>query len=101
MGPNSSIRLKLDEWMESKNHNFSSIMEAWGTSEILDMVRDKIGIGYFIKEMIDNQIDSDNFECIKLNEELPSVDLCLLYIEDFLTTATKKFINEMKSKYNK
>ena len=100
-GKNSSLRLKLDEWMESKNNNFSSVIESWETSTLLDLTRKKVGIGYFIKGVIENQYDKDDFEIITLKEELPTVDICLLYIDDFLTTASKKFVNEVKAKFNK
>ncbi len=100
-GKNSSIRLKLDEWLESNNSSFQTIMDCWNTNNIIDLIRNKVGIGYFIKDMVSSQYDKDNFEWISIEEELPSIDLCLLYIEDFETAATKKFINTIKDKYTK
>ena len=99
-GTNSSLRLKLEEWLESRNNHFPTIIEAWESHSILDLTKSKMGIGYFIKEEIQEQ-ELNDLEIISLKEELPSVDICLLYIEDFLTTATKKFVNEIKTKYNK
>ena len=88
----SSIRLKLDEYMESQNTKLMPILESWTTEMMLEMVRRGVGIGYFIQNVIDTQDDKDNFEVITFNDDLPAVDVCCVYIKDFTTTATKKFI---------
>ena len=88
----SSIRIKLDDYMESKNVQLNPVVESWTTEFMLDMVRHGIGIGYFIKNVIDTQDDKDNFNTITFNDELPAVDVCCVYIDDFLTKATRKFV---------
>ncbi len=88
----SSIRLKLDEYMESQNTILKPILESWTTEMMLDMVRRGVGVGYFIRNVIDTQNDKDNFNVITFDNNLPAVDVCCVYIEDFLTTATKKFL---------
>ncbi|MBP5678985.1 MAG: LysR family transcriptional regulator [Bacilli bacterium] len=88
----SSIRLKLDEYMESHNTKLVPVLESWTTEIMLEMVREGVGIGYFVKNVIDTQSDQDQFEVITFEDELPAVDVCCVYIEDFLTTATHKFI---------
>ena len=93
----SSIRLKLDEYMESKNTKLNPVLESWTTESMLEMVRKGVGIGYFIKNVIDTQTDKDNFEVITFDNDLPAVDVCCVYIDDFLTTATDKFVEMLKS----
>ncbi len=88
----SSIRLKLDEYMESQNTILKPILESWTTEMMLDMVRRGVGVGYFIRNVIDTQNDKDNFNVITFDNNLPAVDVCCVYIDDFLTTATKKFL---------
>ena len=95
---NSSIRLKLDEYMESKNIKLSPIIESWTTEVRLEMVRRGVGIGYFVKEFIDMQSDKDNFEIITFDNELPVVDVCCVYINDFLTAASRKFVESLTNK---
>lgn len=92
----ASIRLKLDEYMESKNTKLNPILESWTTEMMLEMVRRGVGIGYFVKNVIEIQNDKENFEVISFNDDLPAVDVCCVYIEDFLTTATKKFVELLK-----
>lgn len=93
----SSIRLKLDECMEAKNVKLYPVFESWTTEMMLEMVRRGVGIGYFIKNVIDTQNDKDNFEVITFGNELPAVDVCAVYVEDFATTALNKFIEFLSS----
>ena len=88
----SSIRLKLDEFMESKNTKLYPVFESWTTEMMLEMVRRGVGVGYFIKNVIDTQTDKDNFEVLTFNDQLPAVDVCAVYVEDFTTSALNKFI---------
>ena len=89
----SSIRLKLDEFMESHNTKLVPILESWTTEIMIEMVREGVGVGYFVKNVIDTQTDKDNFEVVTFDDQLPAVDVCCVYIEDFLTTATRKFVD--------
>lgn len=93
----SSIRLKLDEYMESKNTKLSPILESWTTEMMLEMVRKGVGIGYFIKNVIDTQNDKDDFRVISFDNELPAVDVCCVYVDEFLSAATHKFIEMITS----
>ena len=93
----SSIRLKLDEYMESHNTKLSPILESWTTEIMLEMVREGVGIGYFVKNVIDTQTDKNSFEVLTFDGNLPAIDVCCVYIEDFLTTATRKFVDLLTS----
>ena len=88
----SSIRLKLDEYMESQNMKLMPILESWTTEMMIEMVRRGVGVGYFVKNVIDTQEDKEDFEVVTFDESLPAVDVCCVYIDDFLTTATRKFV---------
>lgn len=92
----ASIRLKLDEYMESKNIKLNPVVESWTTEFMLEMVRRGVGIGYFIQNVVDTQTDKDDFEVISFDGELPAVDVCCVYVGDFLTTATEKFVDLLK-----
>lgn len=94
----SSIRFKLDEYMESKNINLSPTVESWTNEMMVELVKKGIGIGYFIKNLIISQNDSDNFEIIEFDDNLPDVDICCVYIDDFLTAASSKFVELLTNK---
>jgi len=96
-GKNSSLRLKLDEYIESKNISIQPVIESWSIDTILDVIRKGVGIGYVPENVIDSQYDKDYFQTITL-EDLPMIDICCIYQEDFLTAATKKFVEMIKEK---
>ena len=64
---------------------------------LLEMIKDGLGVGYLVEDLVK---DKETYEIITFNHELPAVDVCCVYVEDFLTTATKKFI-EMISAFQK
>lgn len=94
----SSIRLKLDEYMEANNIRLYPVVESWTTEFMLEMVRKGVGIGYFIKNVIDNQVDKEDFEVVTFRKDLPSVDVCTVYLEEFETAALKKFVEFLENK---
>ena len=94
----SSIRLKLDEYTEANNVKLSPVVESWTTEFMLEMVRRGIGIGYFIKNVIDTQSDKDSFGIVTFKDLLPSVDVCAVFFEEFETPALKKFVEFLCNK---
>lgn len=94
----SSIRVKLDEYLESKNVSLTPMLESWPNEMMVELVRRGIGIGYFIKNVINSQNDRDNFEIIEFDNDLPDVDICCVYIDEFLTAASSKFIEMLTNK---
>lgn len=89
----SSIRVQLEEYMDSNKVTLNPAIESWTTELMIELVRRGVGIGYFIKSVIDIQNDKDNFEVITFNDTLPSVDVCAVYLEEFETVALSKFID--------
>lgn len=90
--PTSSIRGKLNEFIESKNVQLYPVFESWTTEIMIEMVRRGVGIGYFVKNVIELQKDKDDFELITFDGDLPVVDVCAVFVEEFMTTAVKKFV---------
>ena len=93
-----SIRNKLDDYMETKNIRLQPDIEVYTTEINLELVRKGIGIGYFIKDTILSQSDKDNYEIITFDDELPTSDIALVYIDEYTSIATKKFIDTIKKK---
>ena len=88
----TSLRLKLNEYLESQNLKLEPIVQSWTNEILMEMVRNGVGIGYFVKNVVETQIDKENFEIVTFDDQLPAVDVCCVYVEDFLTAATKKFV---------
>ena len=72
------------------------IIESWTTEFMMAMVRKGAGIGYFMEEVIKEQDDIENFEMITFDHELPSVSVCCVFIDDFLSSAAHKFVELLK-----
>jgi len=92
---NITTRKKLNEYLESQNINLIPTIESNNFETLFELVKNGLGIGYFIEDEIKNKIETDDYEIIEF-KDLPSVDVCSIYIEEFLTTASKKFIESLK-----
>lgn len=89
----SSIRAKLNEYMESHNIKLAPILETGTTEVMLQLVRQGTGIGYFMKEFIDIQNDREDFEIVTFDKGFPAIDVCAVYIDEFLTPAAREFVD--------
>lgn len=89
----TSMRNKLDEYLESKEVKLNPLIEVDNSEMLLNMVINGLGIGYLDEDLIRTHNDNSDLEIIDLEDELPVGDICYVYMDDFLTTATKKFID--------
>ena len=62
----------------------------------MQLVREGLGIGYFVKNIIDVQPDKDDYEIITFNNSLPKISICAVYKEELLSPSEKEFIKIMK-----
>ena len=88
----SSIRMKLDEVMEKNDIQLSPVIETWTTELMLEFVKNGVGIGYFIKDMIDIQKNQSDFKIVNFDNPLLTIDVCAVYLEQFESLALHKFI---------
>lgn len=56
---------------------------------IIGAVKRNLGIGYVIENLIN---DDNNIVKIKIKEKLPQIEINLVYVKKYLTTAPTKFI---------
>ncbi|MBQ9019192.1 MAG: LysR family transcriptional regulator [Bacilli bacterium] len=89
-------RIKLNTYMENKNIILNPIIETTTTEVMFEIVREGIGIGYFLKDAVDMQVDKDDYEIITFNNTLPETEITLAYIDEYLPIASKKFIEKLK-----
>lgn len=90
---NTSTRRALDTHFEKMNIKLNPIMEISTTEMTLDMVKRGIGIGWIINNILDNKLKKAIFK-LNLNVELPKIEIELAYINQFISYAAKKFIEE-------
>ena len=87
----TSNRKMLDELFLKNNINPKKIINIHTSEVILNAVKNDLGIGYIISDLIKND---KNYKIIKVKEELPTTDISLVFNKKFLTNAPKKFIED-------
>lgn len=97
---NSSIRKQLDKYLNKYNVRINSVVDVWTTEMMLDFVKRGMGVGYFIKNSVSDLIKSNDFISFDFNNSLPKVKVCIAYISEFQTYASKEFINYLKESVN-
>ena len=88
----SSIRVKLDEYMEQRNIKLEPVVESWTTGFMIEMVKNGAGIGYFAENAVEHQPDKENYEIIDFNDTLPTMDICAVYLGDFVIPVLRRFV---------
>ncbi len=63
---------------------------------LIDAVKKNMGIGYVMRNAIDEELKSNELEEINVNIQLPRLLLNLVYIENNLTYIPKIFMKEIK-----
>lgn len=91
----SSIREKLDEYMEKKNIKLNPAIESWTTGFMLEMIKNGSGIGYIAEHVIET-LDRDSYEIVEFKEPLPETDICAVYLGDFEMPVLTKFVDFLK-----
>ena len=94
--PSSSsfIRQKFDEYMIEKNIKLDPVLESDTPEMMLDMIHNGMGVGYLIEDSV---LNNDNISIASFDNKLPTFDVSCFFINDFLTTASKKFIETLKN----
>ena len=87
-------RKELERLAGNYNVHLDPIMELESNEMMNNYINEGIGIGY----MLEKAAIKNNFKIIRLEEELPSEDIDLVYMEDTLTNSSKEFINLLTNK---
>lgn len=88
-------RVELEKFLKMYNIEISPLIEVWTTEMMLDLVSKNLGIGYFVKEIISNSNNIDDYEVFEF-DDLPKLSIQLLYIQEYQSFASMTFINYMK-----
>lgn len=89
----SSHRKKLNDLLFNHNVNIKNTISIETSEMIRDSILEDLGIGYIIEDAIKREIENGQIEVLHLEEELPIININLVYIEKYLTTIPKYFIN--------
>ena len=78
--------------MEHKNIKLEPAVESWTTGFMIEMVKNGAGIGYFADNVVEHQPDKDKYEVITFDDSLPTMDICAVYLGDFVIPVLKRFV---------
>lgn len=86
-------RSNLDEVFLKNNVKLNKVINIHTSEMIIDSVRNNMGIGYILKDVVANNLNNKEFIELCVKEKLPSAELIIVYSKKFLTSAPKKFID--------
>jgi len=77
----------LDELLFKNNVELNKVINIHTSELIIDSVKADMGIGYILKDLVDDEVT-----VLNIKDKLPSSTLALIYNKKFLTLAPRKFI---------
>lgn len=90
--PNTANRKALDEIFDNQNIKLNNIMNIHTSEMIISAVKKDAGIGYAIKDLILDDINSGKLFELKIKEELPKTEICLVYEKNSISKVSNYFI---------
>ena len=90
----SSLRRNLDKCLNNIGINIEPKLEFVTEELIIDAVKRNVGIGYVVESSIRNKSFDDYIDIISFKDELPNIEINLVYIEKNLTNVSNLFIND-------
>ena len=94
----STPRRQLTNLLKNENIELNPFMTIETTEMLIDAVKKNMGIGYVIKNAIEEELNNKVLKEISVNVQLPKLLLNLVYIESNLTYIPKIFIEDLKTK---
>ncbi len=90
----SSLRKNLNKCFNEADANINPILEFETEELIIEATRRNLGIGYVVKSAIQYLVDAKILEYIDIKEQLPKMEINLVYINNYLTNVARLFIEE-------
>ena len=87
-------RKKLNEIAIDNKVKFNKAISIENSETIKDAVLQGNGIGYIMEDLVKKDIELGNLEKLNIKEKLPSVTINLVYIDKYLMSAPKVFIDK-------
>ncbi|MBQ8044135.1 MAG: LysR family transcriptional regulator [Clostridia bacterium] len=93
-GVRSSLRKNLKRCFNEADCDITPILEFETEELIIDAVRRNLGVGYVVKSAIQYLVDANILEYANIEEELPKMEINLVYTNSNLSSVAKLFIEE-------
>ena len=86
-------RRGLDSYLLNKNIEISNVLNIHTSEMIVAAIKEGLGIGYVIKDLVEEQINNGDFILLPI-EDLPVTSINLVYNKNYLTAAPLYFIKK-------
>ena len=96
----TSTRQFLEKSISDRIDKLEPLVEVATTEVMLDLVIRGLGIGYFSKPSVQELIKQGVLNRINVDIDLPKNTLCVAYIDEFLSSAPKKFLELIREGVN-
>ena len=90
----SSLRKNLNKCFNEANIEINPILEFQTEELIIDATRRNLGVGYVVESAIKYLVDAKILEYVNIKEELPKMEINLVFISNYLSNVAKLFIEE-------
>lgn len=84
-------RRELDNYFIDHKVKINSVFNIHTSEMIISAIKEGLGIGYIIYDLVKDEIDNGELELIQL-DDLPTTDIELVYVKKYLTEAPLRFI---------
>jgi len=98
---NSTARKELTKLLKYEGVELKPVITIETTEMLIDAVKRNMGVGYIMKNAIEQELKCKELEEIHIDIKLPKLLLNLVYIESNLTNVPKVFIKELKNNSKK
>lgn len=92
--PGTANRNDLDKLFKQNNIAPENVLNIHTSEMIISAVKKDLGIGYVISNLVENEIENNEINILKIKEKLPTVEINLIYKKIYLTNAPIKFIKD-------
>lgn len=96
----SSHRKNLNAICSAKGTVLTNVLEIETSEMVIKAVREHLGVGYVLYNLVKTEIESGEFKELKVDVNLPEVELDLVYYEDYLTAVPAHFLKEYVLSHN-
>lgn len=69
------------------------VINSWTTETIVSLVKQEMGIGYVMKNYIEDDVKNNIFKIVNLDKELPKTEINVCYNKKNLSNINKLFLN--------
>ena len=91
---NTANRRALDEVLQTNNVTLNNVLNIHTSEMIISAVKKDAGIGYVMKALIADELKNGELLELKIKQELPKIEICLVYEKGNLTKLSKYFLTK-------